>query len=343
MPTIQTMKLPIPQSWQEFESIVRDAQNLRWNTSLQKNGRPGQAQQGVDIWGSDEIGRRVGIQCKRHSKSLTLKDVSEEITAADKFKGGLSALFLATTTDHDSKLQAEVRTLSDKRVAQGAFAVALLFWDEIVANLMLNPGVFKAHYPQLQLPETGTVNPERLVAALDLGFYGVDLQSYLELIYGEIGQMAQEDPDNFIAILRVLESRTQLLLPPEDTAVLHESLQLIREGCLQPKEKESDWHPIEFHVNRVSTRIKTASSLLCLKESNVLDLGLQLGNIYHQADDVPDASLRKRVEKKVRAVLPSSSDSAITEAFSEAEGVWGGYQWANRVRSLIEQELRFNI
>src|ERR1700722_13837488 len=65
MPTIQIMELPKPKLWQEFEIIVRDAQALRWNsTSLQKNGRPGQRQSGVDIYGPDEIGRPVGIQCK---------------------------------------------------------------------------------------------------------------------------------------------------------------------------------------------------------------------------------------------------------------------------------------
>ena len=113
------MEIPEPQSWQEFETIVRDAQNLRWNTSLQKNGRPGQAQQGVDIWGPDELGRRIGIQCKRYKKALTLKDVTDELNEADRFEGGLSALFLATTAAPDSKLQATVRGVSDQRVAQG--------------------------------------------------------------------------------------------------------------------------------------------------------------------------------------------------------------------------------
>jgi hypothetical protein len=47
------MKIPIPKDWQEFESQVREAMILRWNSpNLQKNGRTGQAQQGVDVWGS---------------------------------------------------------------------------------------------------------------------------------------------------------------------------------------------------------------------------------------------------------------------------------------------------
>lgn len=64
MPTIQSMELPKPTNWQDFETIVRDAQAQRWkSTTLSKNGRPGQKQAGVDIYGPDEIGRLVGIQC----------------------------------------------------------------------------------------------------------------------------------------------------------------------------------------------------------------------------------------------------------------------------------------
>lgn len=34
--------------------------------------------------------------------------------------------------------------------------------------------------------------------------------------HGEFGQLAQEDPDKFIALLRVIERRVQQLLPPAD-------------------------------------------------------------------------------------------------------------------------------
>jgi hypothetical protein len=58
---------------------------------------------------------------------LTLKTVTDEITNAENSKQRLSALFIATTTDRDAKLQEQVREISDKRVAEGRFAVALLF------------------------------------------------------------------------------------------------------------------------------------------------------------------------------------------------------------------------
>lgn len=238
MPTIQSMELPVPKNWQDFEAIVRDAQAQRWRSpTLQKNGRPGQKQKGVDIWGQDEIGRPVGIQCKRYKSSLKLEQVTDEIGKAEHFKGHLTALFIATTADHDAKLQEQVRLLSDKRVAQDHFAVALLFWDDIVGSLLLNPAVFKAHYPQIQLANVEHVDKERLIAALELSYYGADLWSSITLIFGDFGIMAQADPDELIATFRILERRTEQLLPPGDAAPIHQALQAsgrqMHERCQQ--------------------------------------------------------------------------------------------------------------
>jgi hypothetical protein len=337
------MELPIPKNWQEFETIVRDAQAQRWkSTSLQKNGRPGQEQHGVDIVGPDELGRLVGIQCKRYKTPLTLKTVTDEIGNAESFKGRLSALFIATTADHDAKLQEQVRELSDKRVVEGKFAVALLFWDELVSSLLLNPGVAKAHYPQIQLISPDVVDRERLIAALELGYFGADLWDALQLVYGEVGFMAQADPDEFIAALRILQCRAQQLLPPDDAAPILDSLREIRSGCLKPKKAVSDWNPVEIHAKRVSSRLHGALSLISLAESKVLDLGLQLGRVYHHADDVPDAQFRSQVEKKVRAVLPETSGPAIRKVFFSAKSSRFGYQWGGRIYSFLNRELRYS-
>jgi hypothetical protein len=343
MPTIQSMELPIPKNWQDFETIVRDAQAQRWKTTaLQKNGRPGQKQHGVDIVGPDEIGRRVGVQCKRYKTPLTLETVTDEVANAEDFKPKLSALFIASTADHDSKLQERVRVLSDKRSAKGRFAVALLFWDEIVSSLLLNPAVFRAHYPQIELAKADHVDKERLIAALELGYFGADLWLSVLLIYGEFGSMAQADPDEFIASLRTLERRAQQLLPPDDAVPILHSLSEVRNGCLKPKRASSDWNPIETFAKRVSSRIQSVQSLISFPESKALDIGLQLGRLYHHADDVPAAAVRRQVEEKIRAVLSEDGASSIRKAFSAAKSTHSGYQWAERIYSFLNRSLRFS-
>jgi hypothetical protein len=344
MPTIQSMELPIPKNWQDFEAIVCDALAQRWNsTRLQKNGRPGQKQNGVDIYGPDDIGRPVGIQCKRYKPPLKLDHVTDEIVKAETFEGQLTTLFIATTADHDAKLQQQVRILSDKRVGQGKFAVALLFWDDIVGGLLLNRAVFSAHYPQVVLADVNAVNKERLLAALEFGYYGADLWAYIVLIYGEFGRIAQADPDQLIANLRILERRAQQLLSPPDAADILHRLEQVRTGCLSEKAAESDWDPIEVQAKQVSSRIQSASSLLPMAESNVLELALQLGRIYHHADDLPKTNVRADVEAKVRGILPAASGPAIKAKFRPAKRLTSGYQWAMQIYSLVNHELRFKL
>jgi hypothetical protein len=343
MPTIPSMNIPTPKNWQDFETIVRDAQALRWkSTGLQKHGRPGQKQYGVDIVGPDEIGRLVGIQCKRYKTPLQMKDVTDEVAKAEKFKDSLSALFMATTADHDAKLQGEVRELSAKRVAAGSFAVALLYWDEIIASLLLNPKVFKVHYPQFSLPTSDTVAKERLIAALELGYYGADIWEFIVLILGEFGVMVQEDPDQVPAILRIIEHRAQQLLPPDDAAVISESLVEMRKLFATPKKSDSDWDPIELLSDRISSRNKGGSSLLPLVESNVLDLGVQLGRIFHNADSLPPQSVRKDIEVKIRNIIKGpTTKSSIRGRLLKANSATSGYSWANQIYALLDHEIRF--
>lgn len=344
MPTLQSMELPIPKNWQDFEAIVLDAQAQRWkSTSLQKNGRHGQKQNGVDIYGPDDIGRRVGIQCKRYKPPLKLEHVTDEIDKAEKFVGPLTTLFIATTSDYDAKLQQQVRVLSDKRVANGKFAVGLLFWDDIVGGLLLNPAVLRVHYPQIVLKNVEATNKERMIAALELGYYGANLWAYIVLVYGEFGWMAQSDPDALLANLRILERRVQQLLSPDDASPILKSLIKVRIGCSKRKSAKSDWDPVELYAKRVSSRLQKASSLLPLAESNVLDLSLQLGRIYHHADNLPATEIRSDVEAKVRAVLPPTSDSAIRANFASAKKLTDGYRWAMRVYTLLDRELRYRL
>jgi len=153
MPTLSTMNVPPPTSWDEFEEITRSALILRWSSpDLERNGRSGQAQHGVDVYGDDHLGRLTGVQCKLVSSGELSMDVVEaEVRKAEGFEPHLQSYFIATTARRDARLQREVRLLSKDRVAQGAFGVGILFWEDIVQDLTGDPDEFAKHYPQLTL------------------------------------------------------------------------------------------------------------------------------------------------------------------------------------------------
>ena len=91
------------------------------------------------------------MQCKLTTDELTLKEVENEVTKAERFMPRLHAFFVATSGERDAKIQTEVRLLSERRVAAGEFPVGIVFWDDLMENLTGSPSDFQKHYPQIRL------------------------------------------------------------------------------------------------------------------------------------------------------------------------------------------------
>ena len=136
MPTIASSNIPTPKSWEEFEAIVLSTAKIRWkSTKFFGNGRLGQIQNGVDIFGTCINGTPIGIQCKNTQNGLSEAAVCKEVKDAESFTPPLQALFVATTAPRDSSLQKIVRKLSEERIRAGEFSVDILFWDDISSDL----------------------------------------------------------------------------------------------------------------------------------------------------------------------------------------------------------------
>lgn len=101
------------------------------NTQL--NGRRGQRQQGVDLFGRrNGIGTWVGVQCKvRTGGVLTENEIKEDVKNAKDFNPRLSELVFATTAKRDANLQETVRLLSEQNMKDGYFPINVFSWDDI--------------------------------------------------------------------------------------------------------------------------------------------------------------------------------------------------------------------
>ncbi|WP_348815493.1 hypothetical protein NFG57_04620 [Halomonas sp. H10-59] len=179
MPTLESMNFPEPSGWEEFESIVKSSLELRWRTSdLTMHGRQGQKQDGIDIYGTDDLARLVGIQCKLTTNSINESIINEEIHKAEGFQPTIFALYIATTSPTDVKLQQYVRMLSVTRAQEGKFSVGILFWMDIIKDLKRDVNTLKYYYPQF-FPETEQTQP----VSLDLRARDIEtLKGLLEYI-----------------------------------------------------------------------------------------------------------------------------------------------------------------
>ncbi len=128
-----------PENWQDFEKLCKKLWGEIWNcsSSIKRNGRSGQKQCGVDVYGipNGEIQYR-GIQCKGkddYSKSkLTKKEIDEEISKAKQFKPSLKEFIFATTADKDVDIEQYIREKNIENRANDLFGIDIFSWADIV-------------------------------------------------------------------------------------------------------------------------------------------------------------------------------------------------------------------
>jgi hypothetical protein len=149
---ISNSQIPPPTNWQDFEALCWDLWRSSWNDpETQKNGRQGQAQHGVDIYGRPNEGTDwAGIQCKGKynysNRTITKTELEEEVEKAKTFTPPLSKFIVATTRQRDQKIQELAREITEKHREEGLFSVHVFFWDDIRDLSIQHPEVFERHY-----------------------------------------------------------------------------------------------------------------------------------------------------------------------------------------------------
>ena len=157
-------RLPIPKNWQDFEMLCHKLWRDIWSDpNAQRNGRQGQAQHGVDVWGQPLYsGAVAGVQCKdkdgRLGSGLSSGELEEECVKARSFEPALRSYTVATTASRDSSIQEYARDLTVKNVFP--FPVSVWSWDDIEEEIRFRPALVKAYFPDVALvdQDTGTVS-----------------------------------------------------------------------------------------------------------------------------------------------------------------------------------------
>jgi tetratricopeptide (TPR) repeat protein len=170
MLSFSKLQIPPPSNWQDFESLCCDLWREIWkDPNTQKNGRQGQPQNGIDIFGRpDQGGQWAGIQCKGKDnfsdKSLTEDEVRREVKKAKSFTPKLSQFIIATTGLQDGRLQEVARSITEEHLRNELFPIHIWAWEDIKNRLGSFPEVIAKHYPMLA---TGDKKLERNVREID--------------------------------------------------------------------------------------------------------------------------------------------------------------------------------
>lgn len=174
--TLASFHLPAPADWQAFERFTRDLFSALWgDPRAQANGRGGQPQAGVDVYGANaQTGSLEGVQCKgkdaRYGHSVTVNELQDEVKKALTFKPALTHYYLVTSGVADAKVQEEARSINDAHKAAGLFGVDVYSWDQLLAILQDHPKVARKHFRALHVALSEIHAPAELIAICHQSF-----------------------------------------------------------------------------------------------------------------------------------------------------------------------------
>lgn len=180
--SLSSYQLPAPADWQAFERFSRDLFAAFWDDPrTQSNGRAGQAQKGVDVFGTNtRSGKLEGVQCKgkdkRYGHSVSVDELREEVSKALAFTPALSHYYLVTTGVTDVTVQEEARRITEEHCECGKFKVEVLSWDQLLAILQDHRKVARKHFRALQVALSEIDAPAELIAVCHQSFQNANAQ-----------------------------------------------------------------------------------------------------------------------------------------------------------------------
>jgi hypothetical protein len=150
--SLSNISLPKPKNWQDFESRTRVLFTCVLNDpNTQQNGRSGQEQHGVDVYGYREqrLDCLVGVQCKKKFKAaVTEKELRAEVDKAKNFKPAISEFVLITTAPRDQKTQEVARTITvELTKTDHPFRVTVWGWEDVEENASQHERAWNAFDP----------------------------------------------------------------------------------------------------------------------------------------------------------------------------------------------------
>jgi len=356
MPTLSSIKLPPPKSWDEFEEITLTCLKIKWDSpNLTRHGRQGQSQAGVDIYGEDNLGRFVGVQCKKTDLELNTRIVKCEVAKAEQFVPPITTYYLATSLQSDVNLQKEIRLLSDEHIKQGKLPIGIFFWDDLIRELVKNKAEFSRHYPDFKLTDesyTG-LGGARKLSLLDISYFGLNLKFYMALLFGDIGKISGEDPYQFASLTRAIDGCALIVLDAQKSTELisltseltHLSIALAS-GTAKLR---VNWEKPNSIATTIEGIISSAQYSLTGKDLAAFTSGRLLGH-WHRLDIDAKLLSEKVQEDLIRAIKALSIDGTILPEISEAFREYRSpdasllYDYSHTVyaavrRMLIEQEI----
>ncbi|MBK9504390.1 MAG: hypothetical protein IPO03_03305 [Bacteroidetes bacterium] len=166
---------------------------------------------------------------------------------------------------------------------------------------------------------------------MELSFHGLNLKHYCEVLYGEFGVLAQEDPRKMEIICSIIESACMVTCSNEEQLKIKSTLDhflnyLMPYVTSQKKHDSFHWNISDDNANRVRGLIKSLEHSLSGDELLVFIIGDLIGiwNRYEfeKKDEIPVSDefltkLTNYISKLNSGVIPTSIAELIDKYKSD--------------------------
>jgi tetratricopeptide (TPR) repeat protein len=147
--------IPAPKDWQAFERKSRLLFELLLDDPhTQLNGRTGQPQHGVDIYGKrgGSAGHYAGVQCKGkdrdYGKAVTDRELRAEVKKSASFEPAIKEFILITTAPDDAEIQKAARVLErEVRISGRDLSISVWGWGRLQLEIGRYPDAIKEFHP----------------------------------------------------------------------------------------------------------------------------------------------------------------------------------------------------
>ncbi len=147
--------LPKLENSNDFEELIRDLYAFKFkNPNLQRYGRSGQQQHGIDIIGiagKDYVNNaNIVIQCKNHvidiDDKIICSEIDSELAQFNKSSFQKDDYNFVTSAKNSEKVINHVQNINILRRKNGLKLISIMFWDDISRYVMSNQFLFHKYY-----------------------------------------------------------------------------------------------------------------------------------------------------------------------------------------------------
>lgn len=215
--------LPTVAYWTDFEDLIcKLFKNKYPGETVQKYGRSGQYQAGVDVFVEDSY---IGVQCKKKDKlagsNLKTDEIKEEVEKAKNYNPNLKKYIICYTGQRDNSLQDKVKEINElhKKNSPPLFKVELMSWEEISEEIQSFPDLLMEYLGDVlrRVQEITKANAKvslnKILSNILTEFEGTDGKPHMTLYSSQLIELLKYLDDDLVIKVNQLLGEIEAYVP----------------------------------------------------------------------------------------------------------------------------------